>query len=724
MSSYSAFDELDQSGAGNGERKPFFKLINDNASETEILQWLKDELMRLKSNSWRRLEKVKNNYLRYKAIQYNQQVYQPRDIPETRKRYMPQLVVPLIRDAVDEKVARLLEFKPAVAVIPVHDEERDKVDAKVAKRFLSHLDYTQKLDGKFHKLTKNSKIAGESFLWGRWNPDAGDPVEGAQPGTVLGESGQVLKTQLFQGDIETKVMTPNWVFYEDEGIFEWEDVNYIFLIEVTDTEKLKVDYPQKADQIRAEAQSNYFDFETLTEKAMVGKTYKITFYHKKNKYLPGGYEACFCNDVLLKKGDLSYKLEGGKFPVIRLVDTENEEEVHGEAHIEFTRGIASQFNHLTNMIVKQQMLCAYPKWMIEAGSVDEQSLGNDVTVVKIKGGARPPVLAQSSPVSAQLFEFRKELKQEFYDMSKSNSVVRGEPPAGVTAFVAMQYLSESESRRMNSDVVRVNAAIRDAYDLLLQLAGQFYRPEDERTMFILGKDGRWDREAYSAEALAKPYNVMLQNQSALPDSKALRTQFILDMRQQMPTFFSEEQVAEMLNLGQSDKFMNILQAAAMSAEEENEKMLDGEAIPDPQPYELHHVHWKVHTQKMQDYGFKTKASPEIQQAMQDHLLATEMLMWEQTQKNPIYGQFIAQTCPQFPMLWTPPPPPPLPPVDPVTGEPLPPEAMGEMPPLDPGMMAPPPGGPPAPIDQMATGMSPIGDNAMPIQPTSTPPPQL
>lgn len=731
MSSFTTFDDLEQAeGAGNANQKPFFKLIKDGATDDQIHQWLKDTLMNLKMNSWFRLEKVKNNYLRYKAIQYNQQVYQPRDIPETRKKYMPQIVVPIIRDAVDEKVARLLEFKPAIAVIPVHDEEMDKVDAKVAKRFLSHLDYVERLDEKFHKFTKNSKNAGESFLWGRWNPDAGDMVDGADEGTVL-ESGFELKEPIAQGDIETKIMTPNWVYYQEDGVFSWEDVEHIFLIEPEDTEKLKVDYPMKADDIRSESQSNYFDFESMTEKAMVGKSYKVTFYHKKTKYLRGGYEAVFTTDALLKKGGLSYKLNKGKFPVVRLIDTENEEELHGESSTEFTRGIASQYNNLGNMIIKQQMLCSYPKWMVEADSVDTQSLGNDVGIVKLAKGANAPVLAQANPVSPQLFDFRKELKQEFYDMMKSNSVVRGEPPPGVTAFVAMQYLSESESRRMNADVVRVNTAIRDTYDLLLQLAGQFYKPTDKRTMYILGKDNNWERQTYDPSSLAKPYNVMLQNQSALPDSKALRTQFILDMREKMPNFFTEEQCAEMLNFSQSEKFLNIMQAAAVAAEAENEMILDGKAqmgmgpdgvpellSPDPKEWELHHVHWKVHTQKMQDIGFKTKAPLEVQEAMKQHVLATEMLMFEQGLKNPVYAQFIQQSCPQFPMLWTPPPPPPMPPIDPATGEPLPPEMMGDMPPMDP---LPPEGPPPG---MMASTNSPIGGEAMPLQPTSTPEPKF
>lgn len=634
------FDDLEQSGGA--PKKPFFEIDLEN--DSEIMTWFKEEISFLRQNNQFRFQKIKNNYARYKGIQYRDQVYQPRDLPQKRIRYMPQMVVPLISDAVDEKTARLLEYRPSVVVIPKDDEMQDKADAKVAKRFLSHVDQMEKGDDKFFKYVRSSKIAGESFFFILWDPDKGELIHEGLPITL--PNGRTIQNPVYQGDVCWANYSALNVLYEKAE--SWETTNYIFRFDWEYTDALKRDFPDKASEIKTTDVTQYYDFEKMEDVSLRGKTMVVNFYHKKNKYLPEGYEAKFCNDVLLKKGPLSYK--DGKLPCVRLTDIDNEDEQSGESFLEKVRAMASQYNNINNTIIKQQMEMSHPKWAIDAGSVDEQSLNNDTGLLKLKPGSREPKLIQANPVSPQLFEFKKDLKAEFYDMSKSNSVVRGEPPPGVTAFVALQFVSESENRRLSQDVSKVNNAIREIYQMTLDRTAQYYKPDDERTLLILGKDNRWSAQEYKPESLAKPYSVQLQNSSSLPDSKALRTQYILDMGKQFPELFPREQLLEMMGLAQSEKFLDVGAAAARCAEAENEMILDGEKAPYPEEGEYHIVHWRIHIQALQDIGFKTKASPEVKQALKDHILATELLMLEQASESSAFAQKLNTECPEFPML--------------------------------------------------------------------------
>jgi hypothetical protein len=626
------FSDLDNPSSFSN-KKPFFAI--DLTKDAEVFTWLKDELAHLQHDGTERLEKIKNNYMRYKGIQYLQQVYLPRDMPDTRKRYMPQVTVPLIRNVTDEIVSRLLEFKPSVAVMPINDEEGDKVDAKIAKRFLSHVDYNDKLDQKILTWCRDSKIAGEAYIWPNWNPDIGD---------VLNED-QIGATPVCIGDISNRNMSVFNTFYQK--VRRFEDVDYVFYVTYEYTEGLKRDYPDKESIIKSD-NVRYYDTEKMTDETLEGFSYKFHFYYRPTKYLPTGFEACFTELGILKSGPFPFRHK--KLPMIRLVDQQNPEELHGESSMEYTRGIAAQFNNMTNLIIKQQMLCAHPKWFYEAASLDEQLLGNDTNIVKLKPGSKAPVLAQGAPVSQQVFDFREKLKEEFYSMSKSNSVVQGEPPQGVTAFVALQFVSESESRRMSTDVQVLNAAIRDLYDMDLKLAAQFYKPEDERTMMLLGPDGKWLTKSYNPKSLQGPFAVMVQNQTALPESRAVRTQFVLDMSERYPGLLPKEQVIEMLGLGQSEKFMDLGSAAARAAEEEQEIILDQGQQIEPAEWEDHITHWKIHTMKIQDIGFKTATSPESQEMMKDHILATEMLMIEQAKRSPQLTQLLLM-LPNFPIFY-------------------------------------------------------------------------
>ena len=641
-------------------RKPFFAI--DYSNESEVFTWLKDEYQHLKAaNRWRH-EKIKNLYLRYKGIQYESQYYDRRqgDKAQTSS-YRPTMVFPLIRDMIDERTARLLEQKPSISVLPQDDEERDKVDAKIAKRFLSHIDYTEKLNQKWNRVVKNAKIAGESFLYIPWNPDKGPLHPKFKKGMVLPD-GRVIQDNVHIGDVEIRPVTTLHVYYEEAPSKLWEDVNYLFLEEYEYTEGLKKEYPGK--DISSDINGcTFYDFEKMEEVTMQGRTTKVTFWHKKTKYLEEGFEACFTLNSMLKMGENPYKDPNHSgVPMIRFVGTENEEELHGESTIEPVKEIASQVSNQINMSIKQFMLCAYPKWFVEGNSVDIQQLGNDVGVVTVKAGAKSPVLAQANPVSTQMLDFTEKLIERFYGFSKSNSVIQGQPPAGVTAFVALQYVSESENRRLSTEVMMLNESIRETYDMILKVCGQFYKKDDDRTMRVIGKNNQWLAAKYDPSSLAKPYSVLLQNQSALPESRASRTQLVLDLAAQYPDLLPREQVIEMLGLAQAEKASDIGSAAARAAEDENEHMMDSKGMMEPMEYEDLVTHWRVHTMSIQDIGFKTKAAPQAQKDMKDHIMATEMLMVDQAEKNPSFAQLLT-ALPMFPMFFTPPPVIPNPPTE-------------------------------------------------------------
>lgn len=667
------FDDLNSTPVDT--KKPFFAI--DYNSDSILLEWLNGALDQLQSNSWTRLEKIKNHYLRYKNIQYLGQMYENRDLPDAQKRYMPTMVMPLVRDAIDEKVARIMETKPSIGVLPKDDEERDKVDAKIAKRFLSHIEYQEKLPNHYRDWLRNSKVAGESYLLPRWNPDKGPKLEKEQQllGAPLDPS--IRRPTLRIGDIEYKMFDVFHAFPEEHPSKDWNEVNYIFLIEYEYTEGLKLDYPDKAGDIREQPKgSNYFDFETMEEKPLEGFTAKIHFYHKSTKYLPEGFYCCFTKDVIFKKGPMPEEYDALKLPPERLIPGKNEGELHGESDIEFIYRIAAEVNNTENLITKHLKMLANTKTYVEKGAVDLTQMNNEINIVEVKKGSQAPVMMTPSPVSPQLIDRPIRLKEDFYMFAKSNSVVRGEPPNGVNAFVALQYVSEAESRRLSQEVQYFQEAVVGINQKTLDLVSVKYKKDEERTMLAAGKDNRFNLMKYDPSTLAKKYSVVLHTTTGLPDSRSGKIQALFETESTFPGMVPREQVAEMIGFANAEKFIDVASAAARAAEEENEIMLDGQDMIEPAEWEDSIVHWRIHTQAMQDVAFKTKCSKEVQQAMYGHLLATEMQMMEQMMKSDSFAQKIITLCPQFPMIFMVPqtPPPPMP-IDPQTGQPIPPQPM-------------------------------------------------
>lgn len=632
MNNAVTFEDLENINVQNNS-KSFASL--DLSSDSDLLNWLTAEIEHIKSCNRDRFEKIKNNILRCKNITYlNQLTNEGRyEYGKKKATYTPNISMPYLRDIVDEKTARLMELKPSVTIVPLHNEESDKASAKVAKRFIKHIERQENLESKLMSLVQGSKIMGEKFMVIRWNPDKG---------AIVG----VGENQVFLGDVDLPLASPFELFVEESE--KYEDAKHAFFFEYCDTDEMRLDYPECASSINSESRSSFYDFNDMSEKTLRNKSLKITFWHKKTKHVPSGFECTFVINKILAKGALKY--DHGQLPLVRLPDVLNENELHGEAQIEFVRGIASQINNMNNMATKQTNLAAHPKWFVDAGSVDDSALGNDIGIVKVKAGASRPVLAQSNPVSPQVFQQIQDLEQKFYKLGKSNSVVQGAPPAGVTAFVALQYVSESESRRLTPEVINLKTATREIYSLILKTAAQFYKSNDKRTLMILGPEGKWDTESLDPVQLRGPFAVEIQDASTLPDSKAARTQYLIDLSAQFPEQFEKEQLMEMLGFTQSERFVDEVQRASISAESENESMLEGTLIAEPESYELHIVHWKSHTKIIQDVNFKTKTPIKVQNAMLEHIGVTEMLMLEAAEKNPLYAQKLALLT-QFPLVY-------------------------------------------------------------------------
>ena len=143
---------------------------------------------------------------------------------------------------------------------------------------------------------------------------------------------------------------------------------------------------------------------------------------------------------------------------------------------------------------------------------------------------------------------------------------------------------------------------------------------------------------------------MVVDTSTLPDSKAAKTQYLMDLAAQFPDAFEREQLMEMLGFTSTERFIDEMQRASIAAEAENQALLEGRLIPEPKDYEFHLVHWKAHAKIIQDINFKTKTSQQQQMAMLDHVGATEMLILEACVKNPIYTQKVLALG-QFPLVY-------------------------------------------------------------------------
>jgi len=672
MSSYSSFNDSLEQDAITKPRKPIWALgLDDKANNKETLDWLNGELNYLKDVALERHRLMQKNLVLYKGIQYTDQETRSdhRESGSKRSHGVRKIVANQIYALVQDHVSRLIKYKPAVSVLATNDEFSDKVSAKMSKYLLDHIWYERAFEGKISvDIAKLKSIMGEAYLFITWNPDLGDlhpdykklKGKGDEKIPLLNENGEHQKDERGEpvyinrpvrtGDVDYDVVYPLEVLLEHRAKFE--DVDYCYRMRIKSAEELRLLYPDFADQIHPTTDSQVYDYEKMQMEPVTHKTVYWEFYHKPSLGLDKGRYIVFTKDCILVNRDYPY--DHRELPFVRLTDIDVPGEVYGKSGIENIKALTSSYNNLLNLVLRNQIMVSHPKWMMPAGAAKKESLGNDITIVEYKG-PQPPALVQSNATSPETFSFMKTLKEEFQQIYGIYGVSRGEPPAGIKAGVALQFLSEQENERFNEFILKYNDFVKRVAVMTLSVAGSYYDASDERMIRVIGKDNKWMTEFFDVSNLSKDYDVRVQNSSALSMSRAQRTQNVLDLAEKFPNIMTQEQVVDILDLAQNDKFIDTATSSVRTAEAENELILQGKAGQigkslEPEPYEDHIIHWKTHVQEMRKYPFKFETPPEIREELKDMVIAHEMMMVNFANINPIYKEKL-MTLEGFPLFY-------------------------------------------------------------------------
>jgi hypothetical protein len=619
--------------------KPFHTVRKK--SEKEKLIWLNNAFQSLLKHSAARHHDLKKNLAAYRGLSRG---FQSRSTP--RREHLPEskserLIVNHLYDMVETKVAQLSRLKPSIQVLPKNDEFGDKNAALASKMLIDHIFEQNALDSIERQAQKHKKIFGEAYLFTIWNKDLSESHPDA--GLVLPD-GSVVDPDLKIGDVENFVELPWRVLIEPADTYQKS--KYAFRISVEHVDDLKQTYKEKRKEIKEDDAASMFDISSMENIKLKGQTIVIEFWHKKTKGTPGVYFK-FTKDVILEETTDPYS--HGDFPFTRVTDLDMPGELHGVSAMEQVKQIQSMHNSISSLIAKNIYLTAHPKWLVPKGAAKIESLGNDATIVQFQGQI-PPQLATYSSNSAEVYTFRATLKEEMEQVYGVHGVSRGQPPGGVTAAVALQFLNEQEAERASEEISKKNEFIKAIAKKILAVAGDYYETEDNRLIRILGKENEYLLRHFDAANLSKPYDIKIDLGNAIADSKAGKTQRIIELIQYKPDALTAEQTVELLELGSAEKAVNMITAAVRTAESEIEDILQGKAVADPEPFDDLIVHWRVKVKAMQSRSFKEEVPPEFREALKENVAMIEFLAVEKAQENPKFQAELAQLS-LFPLFY-------------------------------------------------------------------------
>lgn len=645
----------------------FFELpLNetDKDSEKKVHTWLMTQLSYLQYMNRDRHRVVLKNLALYKGEQYKNLDRRDgsRDNPNGRSKSKgpEKIVMNELFDLAKSRISKLLKYKPAVAILPSNDEWEDGVSAKMTKMWLDHIWYSERFDGEIMpEFIRNSQPMGESYVFVDWDKDKGDEssqykqaVKGAKGGKIplLDENGTVKKNDMgkgiyvdkpvYDGEVEIRVKMTTDVFPERPPIAKWRNVNFVFERDTLELSQARLKYPKRTEFIKADADAQYYNYESMEYIQNKNLVTVWTIWHRRTPELNTGRKIVFTKDGILDSK--TYPFSHRNLPCVRLTDIDVPGELHGRSFFQNVKAPTGAYNNMTNMILRNIVMVGHPKWMMPAGSAKVDDLGNTITTVQFKGPIAPQLVAMPT-TPKEVFEFRALLKEDYQRYADVGITGKGEAPQGITAAVALQYLSELENERWNELVLKYNEAILQIAIMCICVAGDFYHEDDERMIRILGKNNEWMTTVFAASHLNKDYDVRIQSTSALPDSKAAKTEYLLFLNERFPDKVDGDAVLNMLDLAQTDKFINIATVSIRAAEAETQMLMqpdEAKKVLPPSEEEDHIEHWKIHVKQMREWSFKNRASPEIQQGLVDHVMATEALIVKKIFENPQYAELL------------------------------------------------------------------------------------
>jgi hypothetical protein len=663
----SYFDELGDDRPDKINVKPFHAINKED--EKELLEWCTKVVKSLEKQALSRNSKCKKNLEAYRG---SVTTIKRTDIRRSERQFLNKInkfIVNHLHDMTETRISQLSRLKPSVNIMPTNDEYEDRNAAKAVKYLIDHIWYINNIEELRAKMLRNAFIFGESFCFVNWNKDKGDLhplyVKARDLGIsldfidkngnkILDAQGVPLKIDpskpIHVGDVEYEIEVPWRVYLQRQKSFD--KVEYCFRTKVEATETLKKMYPTKADKLKRTADVKAFDSDDLTEHFLEEETVYYEFFHKKTKYCPQGYYVKFTDDCILEMDILRFS--HGNLPLVRITDMDVPEQLNGISQYEMVRPIQNMHDNLSTLLAKNIYMMGHAKWVMPRGACKIESLGNDNTIVQYQGPV-PPQMLQTQPNPPEAYNFRDQLRNEMGQIYGIQGVSRGTPPKGITAAVALQFLNEQEQERNSTTVIKHNEMIKELAKMTISVAGDYYEPDDGRMVRIVGKNNKYAIRHFDTANLSKNYDIRLELGSGLPESKAGKVQRVIELMQMKPNLLSDERWLDLLDLGNTDKMNSLLTVSVRAAESETEDIMAGRPVGDPEEFEDHIIHWKVHSKAMQERTFKEECPVEYREEMMEHIAIHEFLMVEKARVNPLFEAKLAELAnfPIFPNGFTP-----------------------------------------------------------------------
>lgn len=340
-----------------------------------------------------------------------------------------------------------------------------------------------------------------------------------------------------------------------------------------------------------------------------------------NKLLPQGGLVTVVGDTLVQVVN-GYPYKHLEFPFAKL-DAVQSGKFYATSVIEDVIPIQREYNRTRSQIIEAKNLMSKPKLLAPRGSINPNQITSEPgQVILYQPGFDKPTPMPMPPMPSHVMNEIQQLQQDMDDVSGQHEISRGQNPSQVTAATALSYLQEQDDTKLSDTIASLEEGVEKLGRHILSHVSEFWTTE--RTVQIVGADGSFDAQVYKGSAIGGNLNVRVEAGSALPQSKAAKQAFVMDLIKM--GVIEPQKALEMLDLGGIERVYEDYLTDVRHAQRENIKLAAGDqAATQPNDFDNHAVHIDAHNKfrKGQEYeSLPDEIKALFQQHVDLHYVAT------------------------------------------------------------------------------------------------------
>lgn len=542
----------------------YLKLWAEQDKLKELATWTKDEYKKCKSKR----SSVELQWYLNMSFYFGKQYVTPlrgsvvgqttgRLVTPPAPPWRIRLIINRIRPAIRMEISKLTSQKPSASVVPASADDEDLVAAQAAEQIWESAVNTKKIHREYARAIWWTTITGNGFLKDSWDNNA------------VGDDG-------LPGDIKIEKVTPFHIFVPDLREEEIERQPYVMHVQTKTVEEVKKLYPDALNGV--DLRGNIVSADEIINNAY------LNLQSDKNA------KEVLCYEVWLKPGAHEYFPNGGMFQVIDQYVVKIEPDgipyMHGEypfthiPHIPSGKFYATsviediispqrEFNRTRSQITEAKNRMAKPQMTAVEGSIDVSKITTQPgQVILYKPGFNAPQPLPMQGLPSYAVDELGRILADIEDITAQHQVSKGNVPPGVTAATAISYLQERDDSVMSHTYDSVEYAYEKLARHYLSHVVQYW--DLPRAITVVGDDGSFDTLVLKGADIKSGTDIRMESGSSLPQSKAARQAFIMDMMTK--GFISPEQGLRIMDIGGVQRLYDQIQIDEKQAQRENLKM--------------------------------------------------------------------------------------------------------------------------------------------------------